>query len=108
MLIAKHGDVAATKGPLPSATPFGYLLADLAGKPDSHLPGDPAQVVADLNALGSAMVDTDPGTVNSTLPPIYTYWGQFIDHDITANTDRNSVTSDITRPDVQPVPPEQV
>ena len=39
---------------------------------------------------------------------MYTYWGQFIDHDLTANTDRDSSISDITRPDLKPVPPDDV
>lgn len=96
-------------------TPFDYLFPQLEDKPGAHLQGDPAQVVADLNALGSAMVDLGPPTpsdpnvgVNSTIPPIYTYWGQFVDHDLTANTDRNSSTSDITRPDLAPLPPNDV
>lgn len=112
---ARRGGVIIAKGPLPSSTPFDYLLPELKDKPDSHLPGDPAQVVAGLNAVGAAMVDTAPGTstppaaaVNSTIPAIYTYWGQFIDHDMTANTDRDSTTSDITRPDLAPVPPADV
>ena len=46
--------------------------------------------------------------VNSTIPAVYTYWGQFVDHDLTANTDRDSTTSDITRPDLKPVPPDEV
>jgi hypothetical protein len=45
---------------------------------------------------------------NSTIPPVYTYWGQFIDHDLTANTDRNSAISDITRPDLAPLDPNFV
>ena len=45
---------------------------------------------------------------NSTIPPVYTYWGQFIDHDITANTDRQNSVTDLTIHPVQPVPPEQV
>ncbi len=41
---------------------------------------------------------TDPAVEgNSTIPAVYTYWGQFIDHDMTANTDRDSTTSDITK-----------
>ncbi|MFN2606587.1 MAG: heme peroxidase family protein [Acidimicrobiales bacterium] len=104
--------VAALDAP-PVGTPFGYLFPELEDKPDSHLPGDPATVVANLNALGAAMVpdptaDPPPDTGNSTIPPIYTYWGQFVDHDLTANTDRDSTTSDITRPDLAPLAPENV
>ena len=96
-------------------TPFGYLFDDLAGQfPARHLPGDPAQVTAALAALGVALAEApDPGNPpgqvgNSTIPPVYTYWGQFIDHDITANTDRQNSVTDLTKQPVQPVPPAQV
>ena len=99
----------------PTETPFGYLFPELTNDPDAHLSGDPETVVALLNVLGSAMVDdapaqaTDPQIrVNSNIPAIYTYWGQFIDHDMTANTDRNSKTSDITKPDLSPIAPSEV
>jgi len=112
---AKKGDVIIAKQPLPIGTPFDYLLPELKDKPDSHLPGEPTQVVAALNALGTAMVDdgpTRPGDpaapLNSSVPAIYTYWGQFLDHDLTANTDRDSETSDITRADLEPVDPDVV
>lgn len=43
-----------------------------------------------LGRVGAAMVDNDPFPgPNVGLPAILTYFGQFIDHDITANTDRN-------------------
>jgi hypothetical protein len=88
-------------------TPFDYLFQDLANDPASHLPADdPAQVVAALKALGDAMIDdATPEMNNSAIPAVYTYWGQFIDHDLTADTDRDSVISDITRPDLAPLPP---
>ena len=113
---AKKMDVVILpKGERPTETPFDYLFPQLEGKPDAHIPGDPAKVVADLKALASAMVDTAPGSatdpkiqVNSIIPAIYTYWGQFIDHDTTANTDRDSKVSDITRPDLKPVPEAEV
>jgi hypothetical protein len=39
---------------------------------------------------------------------VYTYWGQFIDHDITANTDRQNTVTDITVEDLKPLQPEVV
>jgi hypothetical protein len=99
----------------PQGTPFDYLLPKLKTKPDSHLPGDPAKVTADLKALGAALVDDAPAAatdvavqVNSTIPAVYTYWGQFIDHDMTANTDRDLTTSDITKTPLTPVAPHDV
>ncbi|HUR86439.1 MAG TPA: heme peroxidase family protein [Solirubrobacteraceae bacterium] len=99
----------------PAQSPFDYLLPQLKSNPASRLPGDPVKVAADLRALGSAMVDGAPGAqtdaaveVNSNIPAVYTYWGQFIDHDMTANTDRDSTTSDITRTPLTPVDPADV
>jgi Animal haem peroxidase len=100
----------------PATTPFEYLLPALKSKAGSHIPGDPAKVTADLKALGAAMVDDSPPTtapdavieVNSTIPAVYTYWGQFIDHDMTANTDRTSTTSDLAQSPITPVPPDVV
>lgn len=99
------------------STPFGYLLDGLRDDPAAHLPaGDPAAVVAGLNALGGLMVEAavppaGPGETaagDSPIPPVYTYWGQFIDHDLTANTDRDSIVSDITHADLAPLDPDFV
>jgi hypothetical protein len=98
-------------------TPFDYLFPKLATDPAAHLPADDpakiAAVVAGLKALGDAMVEDSLAagegplqpTGNSTIPPVYTYWGQFIDHDLTANTDRDSEISNITKPDLAPLDP---
>ena len=95
-------------------TPFAYLFPQLSTDASALLPADdPAQVVENLKKLGAAMIEKAlaPGenglqeAGNSTVPPVYTYWGQFIDHDLTANTDRNSEISDITRPDLAPLAP---
>ncbi len=98
-------------------TAFDYLFEDLAAAfPASHLPNDdPAAVVAALKVLGAAMVE-DPAsavdplqtTQNSTIPAVYTYFGQFIDHDLTANTDRDSTVSDITNAALAPLSPRFV
>ncbi len=93
-----------------TSTPFGHLFDDLRGDyPTSHIQGDPEAVVAALKALGTAMVEQQPDATgaDSTIPPIYTYWGQFVDHDLTANTDRNDDVS-ITDLPLEPAAPEQV
>lgn len=48
-----------------------------------------------LDDLADSMVETNPvePSQNSQIPPIFTYLGQFIDHDLTANTDRDSALS---------------
>ena len=94
-------------------TPFDYLFDKLAAEfPAHHLDDtDPATTVARLKALGTAMTEEDapPGGElqaqgNSTIPPVYTYWGQFIDHDITVNTDNNQGIADVTRADLEADP----
>lgn len=94
-------------------TSFDYLFPGLAKKfPDNHLPNDDVpKVVKALLDLGAAIVETpdevrDP-VLNSPIPPIYTYWGQFVDHDLTAATDRDLVIN-ITDENPPPVPPNEV
>jgi Animal haem peroxidase len=98
------------------STPFNYLFDDLAAQfPAQHLPGEPAAVTAALKKLGEALAEPAPPrgeelqtTGNSTIPAVYTYWGQFIDHDITANTDRQNSVTDLTAEDLTPLEPEVV
>lgn len=69
----------------------------------------PAKDIAQrLDNLSQAMVAAAANTGDSSIPAIFTYWGQFIDHDITANTDRESADPrmarfNIDRPDIAPV-----
>jgi hypothetical protein len=110
---AAADDAAAVERAVTFSTPFDYLFDALAGKfPDKHLSNDATTVVPQLKALGRAMIENEPpqgselqAAGNSTIPPVYTYWGQFIDHDITLNTDSNKSVSDITQPDLAPLTP---
>ncbi|AGL20057.1 heme peroxidase family protein [Actinoplanes sp. N902-109] len=94
-------------------TDFDYLFKDLIGQPDKHLPaGSEDEVdntVTALNALGNAMIDQEPpaDNRNSPIPPVYTYWGQFVDHDLTAATDNDSAISIRDTP-LPPLDPGQV
>lgn len=65
-----------------AAGAFRYLFRDAPGLPES-----PATLAA-LDRLAESMATETPGDGDAAIPPIYTYFGQFIDHDITANTDR--------------------
>ena len=86
------------------STPFDYLFDDLAAQfPAQHLPGEPAAVTAALKQLGETLAEPAPprgeelqASGNSTIPAVYTYWGQFIDHDITARTDRPNEVGHVT------------
>ena len=112
-----RGAVAATElGTIDVETDFNYLFPKRARDPNNLLPADnPKEVIAKLKNLGEAMVDAvadanDPQATNSIIPPVYTYWGQFIDHDITANTDRTSadLQTDIAKEDFTPLAPDLV
>ena len=65
---------------------FDFLFPALQADPANLLPEDPS-TVTNLVALGRSMLDPevdspdDPG--DSGIPAAYTYFGQFIDHDIT-------------------------
>jgi Animal haem peroxidase len=100
-------------------TPFDYLFESLEDDPEAHLPADTpetiAAVVANLKELGKKMVEPDPpfgtletGEGNSTIPAVHTYLGQFIDHDITARTDRRNEVGHVTDEDLHPVDPDTV
>src|SRR5262245_45267880 len=68
---------------------FGYFFPP-SRNPDDYLPVT-ADTVAQLDDLGNIMVDAAaaaPGNADSSLPPVLTYWGQFLDHELTARTDR--------------------
>jgi hypothetical protein len=70
---------------------------------------DGATMTAKLDALADATVQHDPlDRENSAIPPVFTYMGQFIDHDITANTDREAGISIIDTPVVSPLPRTEV
>jgi hypothetical protein len=94
-------------------TDFDYLFPGLLGDPAKHLPADDAatvdRTVAALNALGTAMIEQEPPADprNSPIPPVHTYWGQFVDHDLTAATDNDTAISirDVPLP---PLGPDEV
>lgn len=75
---------------------------------DYFFPNAPTQTkdaarVAALDALGLAMIRREPTLgANSALAPVLTYFGQFIDHDVTAGTDRDDATEMIDDPNLKP------
>ncbi|GAA4733400.1 heme peroxidase family protein [Isoptericola chiayiensis] len=88
-------------GRFDATTSFDYLFGRLRARfPASHLPSDDpatvAEVVSALEDLGAAMIESDgrDPAQDSTVPAVYTYWGQFIDHDITLNTNGPDSTGD--------------
>ena len=83
--IAESGVEAGLSGT--DVQSFGFMFPDGTG-----VGGEDEATVNALKALAEAMVEAtgDPADADSNIPPIMTYFGQFIDHDITANTDRDA------------------
>ncbi|MDY6811441.1 MAG: peroxidase family protein [Actinomycetota bacterium] len=105
-----HTGEVATQEELLFTTPFGYLFADAAHSASRLLPNS-CETITALKQLGDAMASDDTGLPNdsTTLPAIVTYFGQFIDHDLTARTDRESSVSTIGRGEpVTPRNPDEV
>jgi hypothetical protein len=89
------GDVAVDE-----EADFGYFVPPLDA-PENYLPEAPV-TVDELDQLGDLMIDVvaddntqEDAAKDSTLPPILTYWGQFLDHELTARTDREGAITNI-------------
>jgi len=104
-----------TGGDILFDTPFDYLFEYLCRQKDCVLPKQQS-TIRGLLRLGEIM--GDPGDViteelDSDIPALYTYFGQFIDHDLTARTDREEGISEIAGPDgnareITPLDPNEV
>jgi len=94
-------------------TRFEYMFPLLAANPECLLPQGAATQGA-LLSLGAAMATDDLALpLDSTIPAVFTYLGQFIDHNITAQTDREIGVSRIATPDgnvmdITPLPSSEV
>src|SRR4051812_14398376 len=61
---------------------FDYLFPDLQSQPNALLPAS-QNTTAALKELGATMIEPGAGaTLASNIPAAYTYFGQFVDHDI--------------------------
>lgn len=92
-------------------TPFRYMIE--TDRAEDFLPVS-LDTVRALDALGTAMalqpsegVDAQDSNPDSAMPPIFTYWSQFIDHELTARTDRDESVSDITVDDAELKPADR-
>ncbi|MEU6697842.1 heme peroxidase family protein [Pseudonocardia sp. NPDC046786] len=115
--ITQDAEIAKTDGiagalVLAGVSDFDYLFPALANDPAKLLPAETPQIaettVAALNALGTAMIEqAPPSGPDAPIPPVHTYWGQFVDHDLTAATDNDSVIGIDVTP-LTPMPPADV
>lgn len=89
---------------------FGYMFADLQKDPANRLPATSETVLA-LKQLAKTMTDMDEnlpgngadGPGDSDIPAAYTYFGQFLDHDITFDRDGLAIEL-LADPGLQPLP----
>jgi nucleoid-associated protein YgaU len=81
---------------------FDFLFPELQDDPAKLLPRS-ATTVKRLKELGRTMVDPGAATGDGTVPAIYTYFGQFVDHDITFETS-SFRTADLLAPGLAPLP----
>ena len=85
---------------------FDFLFPELQDDPANLLPRS-ATTVRRLHELGLAMVDPGPATGDGKVPAVYTYFGQFVDHDITFETTSIS-TAKLVAPGLTPLPLDRI
>ena len=87
---------------------FDYMFLKLQNNPNNLLPED-TSTPANLARLGQTMVDmtgNDPEG-DSDISAIFTYFGQFIDHDITLELTSADLPT-LTSPSLTPLPLDQI
>ena len=87
---------------------FDFLFPDLQDDPNNLLPEDPS-TPANLARLGRTMIDqtgNDPAG-DSDISAIMTYFGQFIDHDITLELTSADLPT-LTSPALVPLPLDEI
>jgi nucleoid-associated protein YgaU len=105
-------ELAAELGPILRAVAgnlqaFDFLFPDLQGNPANLLPAPPEAMdtPTKLADLGRAMIDPNVlgPTEDSGIPAVYTYLGQFIDHDITFESGTPKASDMVNKPDLVPL-----
>jgi len=87
---------------------FDFLFPALQEDEANLLP-QTANMPALLKNLGATMVDADVLGEDSPIPAAYTYFGQFVDHDITLEIQQGSGTmAELLDPAMAPLPPERI
>ena len=105
-------ELAARLGPVLRAVTgnlqaFDFLFPDLQGDPGNLLPAPPeaTDTPTKLAALGRAMID--PGDLgpaaDSAILAVYTYFGQFVDHDVTFETGTPKASDMVNNPALGPL-----
>ena len=77
---------------------FDFMFPALQSNAANLLPTS-AETVKQLKRLGRTMADDDElgASHDSTIPAVYTYFGQFVDHDITLEAQTTSVGTSVSK-----------
>jgi Animal haem peroxidase len=99
----RDADMVSAGAPIEEVGKFRYYFPDADALPEN------ADMPGLLDALADSMVEPSGAAPdkNSHIPPVFTYLGQFIDHDLTANTDRDSDVS-IIDGNIEPKPRDEI
>jgi hypothetical protein len=89
------------------AWPFRYRFPDTQKVALNRLPEAPT-TVASLRSLGQAMCDPNTTTTVANIPTIYTFFGQFVDHDITLEKVSDCIGQGISGSNPTPIPTNEV
>src|SRR5215218_10055058 len=111
---ADHELAFAVSVPI-DAQDFDFLFPTLQAEPANLLPETP-ETSEQLKALGRSMEDTgDDAVDDADLPAAYTYFGQFVDHDISFEVhpadlppSASGSLVDLIAPDVVPLSPTKI
>jgi Animal haem peroxidase len=88
-----------------STSRFDYLFPDLQTA-DARLPELP-ETYARLVELGDTMREPDGQRADSSIPSAYTYFGQFVDHDITFEAKSDNIVK-LSDPDFRVLTPDEI
>src|SRR5215207_3379330 len=88
---------------------FDFLFLELQDDPNNLLP-EARKTRDDLVELGEAMAEdgTDAAAADSTFSAAYTYFGQFVDHDITLEKSGQPGMKPPVEPDLTPLPLQDI
>ncbi|WP_229074594.1 LysM peptidoglycan-binding domain-containing protein [Actinoplanes sp. DH11] len=89
----------------PPPGPFDLLFPSLQDNPANLVEQTP-ETTRNLAALGTAMADPDVRGQDSPIPAAYTYFGQFVDHDITLEIQNpgSGAAADLVDENMVPMP----
>lgn len=99
-----HGTIVSldTNASAKKSWPFWYMFEDLQKDPEARV--ETSDTVNHLRRLGDRMIEEKAAETGVNVPAIYTFFGQFVDHDITLEMG----SSEINLADPSPIPLEQI